>query len=1118
MKKLTNLKKLYAVKIRTLLHDPPYKSICIAESIKGAKCNHENEALTLRRIIVVGTPIEGLGIEEYEKIAKEADRLASGIDRWLLELKPKTKTVALNVMANIFNPLYYTELPKENIQVVREKAWKTAREINEILRSISSCFNLAVESEKLEAMKLSYLLLYALLEPLCYLNGLPASLADTRIPTHTIFDHLYAATSMANLLLNVGEENISGYVAYVDFPGIHEFIFASRKAGDFWASSHIISEVMWKLAKKIMDTFGPDTLLSPTPRMNPYLYFDYIRDKLDQLTSKCGKVSKCRDKILSRLVEFFSKLVGEQKIEAEDWLWQPLIPGTLLFVLPKNIAWATNPNNVADKIAELFYKSWKEMIENVKTFLEKGLTKSIMYKVLYGFCEKHRLWDILERPPTGVRIVVIDVGKVYYYLTRCINGDPEACSILGLNINFEKLKNIETKFNKEYGKNWKDNTVKALLFHVIINILLKPSSEILKHFGYVKIPTPSPYWVSKNNSISELMFEKALPGAQVTAWIPCNLCGLEPAVFVLRKVWSEELGEEDYNKEDLKQLLTIAEVSMGDTQIEKDLKLRFRPGEALGPYCFLKRLYYEYAKYGTSNSIFEGKPLAFSPFWSTDDVALKLYSDLISHTLGVSKCKELAENIAKKVIECLKKRKFVVVREDEVNRAIRRLLCGEAEGIGIGKNISEALSIIRNALKGAKISKDTFIEVVGDAVYEEVKEKDHEKLLKTIATTIYSDTNLMEDEIYKIASMQGIADYKLKSYLIPRTRYLIIYSDADNIGKIHYGILDFSSRDYSKALLNLIEKKGIFIQKEKNETIKELRKVYSDVCDLVSALYGKDAILVSASYKTSLSLALMVTALRDVALVRTKLHGLPIFAGGDDLVALAPVDVLPLTLLLRKNFSQKTFFHKFKDTPIVSALPTGRSTSLRIVSIFDVMGEEIRETNVLLEKYAKNVEWKMRNGMWIKDAVLISSSRVKTKAIIPQSIYYKKLINKPIFDEMLKLILRQYIALFSGVLSTSLPEDFEGKFKEATKELNKRIKELSIIIKSVTKRNINIKEKYESLKDHVVQQLFGEDLKILDHSLYELLLNIYLKIPGIVEEETLLMQLLNLCKLLRAIP
>jgi len=227
---------------------------------------------------------------------------------------------------------------------------------------------------------------------------------------------------------------------------------------------------------------------------------------------------------------------------------------------------------------------------------------------------------------------------------------------------------------------------------------------------------------------------------------------------------------------------------------------------------------------------------------------------------------------------------------------------------------------------------------------------------------------------------------------------------------------------------------------------------------------------------------------------------------------------LPLALLLRKNFSQKTFFHKFKDTPIVSALPTGRSTSLRIVSIFDVMGEEIRETNVLLEKYAKNVEWKMRSGTWIKDAILISSSRVKTKAIIPQSIYYKKLINKPIFDEMLKLILRQYIALFSGVLSTSLPEDFEGKFKEATEELNKRIKELSIIIKSVTKRNVNIKEKYESLKDHVVQQLLGEDLKILGHSLYELLLNIYLKIPGIVEEETLLMQLLNLCKLLRAIP
>ena len=494
------------------------------------------------------------------------------------------------------------------------------------------------------------------------------------------------------------------------------------------------------------------------------------------------------------------------------------------------------------------------------------------------------------------------------------------------------------------------------------------------------------------------------------------------------------------------------------------------------------------------------------------------YSDLITYTLNISECNELAETTAKKVIECLKKRKIVVVHDKTIKQGIYKLLCGEAKGTSIGKDISEALSIIRNALKDAKISKDVLIEIIGDAIYEVVKEKDHERLLKTIATKIYGNTSLLDDEVYKVASMQGIADYKLKSYLTPRTLYLIIYSDADNIGKIHYGILDFSSRDYSKALLNLIEKKGVFIQKEGDKTIEELHKVYSVVCDLINALYGENIVLISASYKTSLSLALMITALRDVALVRTKLHGLPIFAGGDDLVALAPVDVLPLALLLRKNFSQKTFFHKFKDTPIVSALPTGRSTSLRIVSIFDIMSEEIRETNALLEKYAKNTEWKMCNSMWVKDAILISSSRISTKAIMPQSIYYKKSINNPIFDEMLKLILRQHIALFSGILSASLPEDFEEKFKEATKELNKRIDELSIIFKSEVKRNINVKEKYENLKDYVVQQLLGEDLKILDRSLYELFLGIYLKIPGTMSEQTLLMQFLNLCKLLRAIP
>jgi CRISPR-associated protein Cmr2 len=99
-------------------------------------------------------------------------------------------------------------------------------------------------------------------------KGLPVSPADTRVPTHTIFDHLYAATSILNIAV---EDKPSGYLALLDIPGIQSFVGSARKAGDFWAGSWILSRVSWKTAQKLIEKYGPDVLITPSPRLNPYL-------------------------------------------------------------------------------------------------------------------------------------------------------------------------------------------------------------------------------------------------------------------------------------------------------------------------------------------------------------------------------------------------------------------------------------------------------------------------------------------------------------------------------------------------------------------------------------------------------------------------------------------------------------------------------------------------------------------------------------------------------------------------------------------------------------------------------------------------------------------------------
>ena len=185
---------------------------------------------------------------------------------------------------------------------------------------------------KENAIKFTYLILYALLEPLCYAKGLPPSLADTRVPTHTVIDHVYATTTAVNMVFGSSENKpLSGFLVCIDFPGIHEFIDSARKAGDFWAGSWIISEITWRLTEKMIDIFGPDVVISPTTRMNPYFYFRYF---INLLKKYCGD-DKVINEIREIIIKFLENITGD-KIPLDEIEWQPLIPGTVFLILPKN--------------------------------------------------------------------------------------------------------------------------------------------------------------------------------------------------------------------------------------------------------------------------------------------------------------------------------------------------------------------------------------------------------------------------------------------------------------------------------------------------------------------------------------------------------------------------------------------------------------------------------------------------------------------------------------------------------------------------------------------------------------------------------------------------------------
>ena len=89
--------------------------------------------------------------------------------------------------------------------------------------------------------------------------------ADTRIPDHTIWQHLDLTSALAGAMTH---ENRPAILT-VSIGPVQDFIAASRSTSDLWAGSHFLSMLSWQAMKVIAETLGPDAILFPQLRGVP---------------------------------------------------------------------------------------------------------------------------------------------------------------------------------------------------------------------------------------------------------------------------------------------------------------------------------------------------------------------------------------------------------------------------------------------------------------------------------------------------------------------------------------------------------------------------------------------------------------------------------------------------------------------------------------------------------------------------------------------------------------------------------------------------------------------------------------------------------------------------------
>jgi CRISPR-associated protein Cmr2 len=352
-----------------------------------------------RQMMEVSEEVRKKGMIAW-KVIKKSDGLASAFDRWqvseLHELGEKYRKSMFEVKSvYLLNPfsgdLIKSEIPK-NVSLT---------EFEDMLYRIWRVTN---------NLSLKYSLFYAIYEPMFYEKVVSSpSPADTRTPTHTVFDHLYACAAVINWLCSDAiakkeELHPRGLLVRVDLAGVQDFIGASRKLRDLWFSSWLASSLLFKTIEELIEHIGPDILIRPTARHNPF-YYNLLLRWLER--------EKVPEDIRKELEEIAKKYAG-----LENWPQYAVIPATIDLILPPyEVLSQLLGKEIHDKgkLIEYFYgryiSYWKELVnvlkEGVKGLKIDGELKERLEKAI----EKMNKYRVEDSPPFIMRVVIVSVPE-----------------------------------------------------------------------------------------------------------------------------------------------------------------------------------------------------------------------------------------------------------------------------------------------------------------------------------------------------------------------------------------------------------------------------------------------------------------------------------------------------------------------------------------------------------------------------------------------------------------------------------------------------------------------------------------------------------------------------------
>ena len=138
--------------------------------------------------------------------------------------------------------------------------------------------------------------------------------ADTRVPDHSIWDHLDLTSAFAGAF--AADPDGEAALLTVALGPVQSFIEAARSTSDLWAGSHLLARLAWEAMKPVCEELGPDAILFPRLRGVPQVDL-WLRDD-------CGLPE-----------EFFADCEWTQGATDANPLFAAALPNRFVAIVPR---------------------------------------------------------------------------------------------------------------------------------------------------------------------------------------------------------------------------------------------------------------------------------------------------------------------------------------------------------------------------------------------------------------------------------------------------------------------------------------------------------------------------------------------------------------------------------------------------------------------------------------------------------------------------------------------------------------------------------------------------------------------------------------------------------------